>query len=138
MSYVHTLIIFRDVVDKIVKFPPKHAVGNRIIRVFKSVEKPSNHLNDEEIDEMLQKVSKEEVTEALTDIKDPDEAMEILMRFLELQDDDLNTRTEIAGHIQVNTYFSLKFSKISKYIQVTFLKNGTESLPKITSENLKN
>ena len=92
---------FRDVVDKIIKYPPKHAVGNRIIRVFKSVEKPSNNLNEEEINEILQKVSKEEVKEALSEVKDPDEAMEVLMRLLELQEDDLKTRTEIAGHIQV-------------------------------------
>ena len=100
-------------VDKIIKYPPKHAVGNRIIRVFKSVEKPTNHLSDEEIDEMLQKVTKEEVKEALTDIKDPEEAMEVLMRLLELQEDDLKTRTQIAAHIQV--YFK---SALLRYNQI--------------------
>ena len=97
-------IIFREVVAKIVTHPPKHAVGSRIIRVFKSVERPSNHKTYEEIDEMLDKVTKEQTKKALIDLKDPEEQMEALMRLLELQQDDLKTRTEIASHIQVSTY----------------------------------
>ena len=96
-------LIFREVVAKIVTHPPKHAVGSRIIRVFKSVEKPSNHKTYEEIDEMLDKVTKEQAKKALIDLKDPEEQMEALMRLLELQQDDLKTRTEIASHIQVST-----------------------------------
>ena len=75
-----------------------------MIRVFKSNEKPSNHLTFEEIDDMLGKVSLEDVKKELVDVSDPEEQMEILMRFLELQDSDLKTRTEIAGHIQVSRY----------------------------------
>ena len=90
--------------DKIVKYPPKHKLGNQMIRVFKSNEKPSNHLTFEEIDDMLGKVSLEDVKKELVDVSDPEEQMEILMRFLELQDSDLKTRTEIAGHIQVSRY----------------------------------
>ena len=74
-----------------------------MIRVFKSNEKPSNHLTHDEIDDMLEKVSLEDVKKELADVSDPEEQMEILMRFLELQDSDLKTRTEIAGHIQVST-----------------------------------
>ena len=90
-------------VAKIVTHPPKHAVGSRIIRVFKSVERPSNHKTYEEIDEMLDKVTKEQTKKALIDLKDPEEQMEALMRLLELQQDDLKTRTEIASHIQVRS-----------------------------------
>ena len=53
---------------------------------------------------MLDKVTKEQVKKALTDLKDPEEQMEALMRLLELQQDDLKTRTEIASHIQVTKY----------------------------------
>ena len=53
---------------------------------------------------MLDKVTKEQVKKALADLKDPEEQMEALMRLLELQKDDLKTRTEIASHIQVPTY----------------------------------
>ena len=106
--------IFREVVAKIVTHPPKHAVGSRIIRVFKSVEKPSNHKTYEEIEEMLDKVTKEQAKKALSDLKDPEEQMVALMRLLELKQDDLKTRTEIATHIQVPTkcqvYKSLTFS----------------------------
>ena len=108
-------------VAKIVTHPPKHAVGSRIIRVFKSVERPSNHKTYEEIDEMLDKVTKEQVKKALIDLKDPEEQMEALMRLLELQQDDLKTRTEIATHIQVLTthvYKSLFLSHVRKCVKI--------------------
>ena len=72
---------------------------------------------------MLDKVTKEQVKKALTDLKDPEEQMEALMRLLELQQDDLKTRTEIASHIQVptNEIPSLQvffFRHVIKYVKI--------------------
>ena len=43
-----------------------------------------------------------QVKDELKDIEDPEEQMEVLMRLLELKEEDSKQRTEIATHIQVN------------------------------------
>ena len=45
---------------------------------------------------------------------------------------------QVALHVEMDALDSLESMLVEQAVQVTFLKNGTKSLPKLTSENLKN
>ena len=111
--------IFREIVDSILKNKAKHVIKNKHLKIFQSREKPEDPKRAR-VEIKAEKVSHQSVVEYLKNVSDPEEQLASLVEILELTEDDIKNRTQIAHHIQVmNIFFKFKCSAKS-YDKFTF------------------
>ena len=82
-------------------------IKNKHLKIFQSKEKPEDPKRAR-VEIKTEKVSHQSVIEYLKDVSDPEEQLVYLVEILELTEDDISNRTQIAHHIQVRKLFKIR------------------------------